>query len=866
MSEIEIDESNPKEDGKMKRKLEAERRKKYFDEANASLLRKMSDSDLERLQHEHYYSYDYVLVFPMKGVDQSEFDPSRPEEGEQSTVAKHVIKSMVEAGFVIYTFLSVQQDELIVLSSLDSKALRNFADKTGYMLQLGEAKIRNFLSIGNKDRRIKPVKIADESRFSTLRPYQYIYGEFSLESIKANKGEVYQTYHIGQDLDCIFSPLSRLKLGFMALQAPRHLQGCKVQVSLLKQQGEIKAIFPLHRSDLAEFSEIRSFVESTCSMPWDVPLLAVRDYFGERSALFYNFLTVQSRALILPSVVGVAFQLIVWSTGPNYSHPSICFFSVFICLWGVWMIKRYKRTEARKAMEWGMTEFEVKEIDRPEFRGMTIASPEDGKPILYFPVEDKRKMLFLSSSVVYSCILVVLGSVAGIYLIRSALEQHVGSYASTVASFLSTVQIQVLNMAYYRIAKVMNERENHKTDTAFQDALILKLFLFQFINSYISFFYVAYIAMWLPTGDDENPNFLGQCGFYNCMEPLSWNLAIIYGSRITVDNIVAIASDYYYYLLKNYEETAGVATGVYIPTPEREYMLLPSDTLMDNLELFSDVAVQFGFTMLFSAALPISLAFTLLSNYLRVKLQLWKSIELKQRPIPDGAQDIGSWSYILYFICILSVVTNGAIICFTMDTLKTDAEVEPYEQHMATPPDSYRRAQFSIVGRLWVWFGFIAMCWVLQSIISASPNEDEEVTLQGKRRKFITSKLVHLEADEDYDADDEELLQLTIEDEQDEEPGCLRSLLGSSEASGAVGVKISKKRLDEVPILGTPFSVDEIKAPISASTGGFQRVGPFESKEGGPEAGEDKRKSSVIFRRGSTTAEYKESNDIEMTL
>lgn len=801
---------------KTRREMEAERRKAEFEEANEALLRKMSDDDLEALKKEHFYLYDYVIVFPMKGPDQSEFNSDKPEESEQSSVAKHTIKSMKEAGFALYTFLSVQQDELIVLFSLDSEALRTFADKTDYMLPLDPIQIRNYLSIGSQKHRIKPVKIADEIRFSTLRPSEYIYGEFKQQSIDAHNDSVYQKHDIGLGIKCMFSPLARLKLGYMALQAPRHLRGCKLQVSLLKQRGEIKDIFPLHRPDLAEFSRIKAFIGNMRAMPWDVPLDSVRDYFGERSALFYNFVSEQSSSLVFPSIVGVAFQLVVWSTGPNYSHPSICFFAVFICLWGMWMIKTVRRSEARKAMEWGMTKFEIKEIDRPEFRGTVIASPENGKHILFFPPEKKRNRIILSSAVVYSCILVVLGSVTSIYLIRSVLEQYVGSYASTVASFLSTIQIQVLNTAYYKIATAMNRGENHKTDTAFQDSLILKLFLFQFINSYISFFYVAYMAMWLPTGDDENPNFLGQCGFYNCMEPLSWNLAIIYGSRLTIDNIVAIATDWYYHAWKEHTEMIGVAKEVFISPPEKEYMLLPSDTLMDNLELFSDVAVQFGFTMLFSAALPISLAFTLLSNYIRVKLQLWKSIRIKQRPIPDGAQDIGSWTYIFYFICILSVVTNGAIICFTMDVLKTDEDVEPYEQHMASPPDPYRRAGFSIVGRLWVWFGFIAVMFVCLSIINWRDNEDSEVKLQLTRMDFITDKLVHLREDDDYDADDEELLQLTIEDEQEgDDASCLSSLWGDSQSSRALGVKVSKKRLDEVPILGTPFSMDEVKPPIS---------------------------------------------------
>ena len=34
--------------------------------------------------------------------------------------------------------------------------------------------------------------------------------------------------------------------------------------------------------------------------------------------------------------------------------------------------------------------------------------------------------------------------------------------------------------------------ENHRTQTSYEDALILKLFGFQFVNSYTSLFYIAF--------------------------------------------------------------------------------------------------------------------------------------------------------------------------------------------------------------------------------------------------------------------------------------------------------------------------------------------------------------------------------------
>jgi hypothetical protein len=51
-------------------------------------------------------SYDYVLVFPMEGP---------PGQMKQTTAAKYAVREMERAGLETFSYLSVQNDELIVL-------------------------------------------------------------------------------------------------------------------------------------------------------------------------------------------------------------------------------------------------------------------------------------------------------------------------------------------------------------------------------------------------------------------------------------------------------------------------------------------------------------------------------------------------------------------------------------------------------------------------------------------------------------------------------------------------------------------------------------------------------------------------------
>ena len=126
----------------------------------------------------------------------------------------------------------------------------------------------------------------------------------------------------------------------------------------------------------------------------------------------------------------------------------------------------------------------------------------------------------------------------------------------------------------------MTDAENHRTDTLFEDALIVKMFVFQFINSYSSFFFLAFIAAYLDQPPGTPSNWVGQCGASDCMQPLSINLAIIFGTRLTLTNFLDIFIPYMNYRNKIAEETKGVNLEATPLSPaEKDYMLMEYDPM-----------------------------------------------------------------------------------------------------------------------------------------------------------------------------------------------------------------------------------------------------------------------------------------------
>lgn len=70
-------------------------------------------------------------------------------------------------------------------------------------------------------------------------------------------------------------------------------------------------------------------------------------------------------------------------------------------------------------------------------------------------------------------------------------------------------------------------------------------------------------------------------------------------------------------------------------------------------------------------------------------------MQFYQRPAPSGAQDIGTWMSIFQFLSVSAVITNAALVCFTMNVLWD---------------------RFDLSGRLW----YVLYCVLLSSMLNLS--------------------------------------------------------------------------------------------------------------------------------------------------
>ncbi|XP_038291954.1 anoctamin-7 isoform X5 [Canis lupus familiaris] len=306
---------------------------------------------------------------------------------------------------------------------------------------------------------------------------------------------------------------------------------------------------------------------------------------------------------------------------------------------------------------------------RTSRRGLGLSSP---------PRRPRRPRTRSRVAVVVMCLVSVIlcrGILAA--LVSRSSSAPVASWASRIASFtgslVNLVFILVLSKIYVALARVLTRWEMHRTQTKFEDAFTLKVFIFQFVNFYSSPIYVAFFKGRFVGYPGNYHTLFGvrneECAAGGCLVELAQELLVIMVGKQVVNNVQEVLVPQ----LQAWWHTARLRRGRRRPGPaadrapwEADYELLPCGDLFQE---YLETVLQFGFVTIFVAACPLAPLFALLNNWVEVRLDARKLVCQQRRPVAQRAQDIGIWAHILAVIAHLAVVSNAFLLAFTSDFL-----------------------------------------------------------------------------------------------------------------------------------------------------------------------------------------------------
>jgi hypothetical protein len=332
-------------------------------ETRSAPARTISDVDFYK---DNGYKWDYCLVFSIK--EQTEEATQFQKEWSMQKICQR----LVNAGLEIKMFYSSNKDskdpkeERMVFCKIraDLDRLKQEADRIDYKLRLDPHTLRQKVEDGWPARPahkseadphqylIQPATIEDIKGASKRSPYDNIYGKYEQDGPGA--GGVHEKSEADGGVDemlyyswgksatgnrQIFRSVDRIKLIMSILEAPLAVSGCKIDFDKLKRpngprskpkEAAIKANYPLH--DDLERNALQVEWMNPWSLPNNQPLEGIKNYFGEKVALYFGWLGHYTTWLSAPAFVGFVIQILVWKAG-NPDVPALAVFGVFMCLW-----------------------------------------------------------------------------------------------------------------------------------------------------------------------------------------------------------------------------------------------------------------------------------------------------------------------------------------------------------------------------------------------------------------------------------------------------------------------------------------------------------------------------------------------------
>ncbi|XP_021501901.1 anoctamin-9 [Meriones unguiculatus] len=478
----------------------------------------------------------------------------------------------------------------------------------------------------------------------------------------------------------------------------------------LVKDGVFETMFPLHKRE----NNLKGNWARWRNIFRPQPIDDIRNYFGEKVALYFAWLGWYTYMLIPAAVVG----LIIFLSGfalfnssqiskeickandtflcPLGDHnrryqrlSEMCAFSklthlfdndgtvvfaIFMALWATVFLEIWKRKRARVVLHWALYGWDEEEeemalelINCPDYKLKKHHHSYLGSTIILI------LSLFMICFMIGMAHVLVVYRVMAAALFSSFLEQQVTTVVVATGAVVHYVIIVIMTKVNKYVALKLCNLEDPRTFSDREHKFTVKFFTLQFFAHFSSLIYIAFILGRINGHPGKSTRLAGlwkleECHLSGCMMDLFIQMAIIMGLKQTLSNCMEylcplLAHKCRLMCAKGHDQE--------FRDPELEewrlnYHMNPVNTF-SLFDEFMEMMIQYGFTTIFVAAFPLAPLLALISNAVEIRLDAIKMVRLQRRLVPRKAKDIGTWLQILETIGVLAVITNGMVIAFTSE-------------------------------------------------------------------------------------------------------------------------------------------------------------------------------------------------------
>ncbi|XP_039892689.1 anoctamin-2b isoform X2 [Simochromis diagramma] len=382
-----------------------------------------------------------------------------------------------------------------------------------------------------------------------------------------------------------------------------------------------------------------------------------------------------------------------------FDNPATVFFAIFMSLWAVLFLEQWKRRQISLSFSWDLTGIEEdEEHPRPRYETVLLQKRQkkqnnkkkkkkkNESPIEKLTWKDRLPGYLINVSSILFMFALTFSAVFGVIIYRITISaimamspdpeirHNVRVTVTATAVIINLVVILILDEIYGAVAVWLTELEIPKTETNFEERLILKAFLLKFMNAYAPIFYVAFFKGRFAGRPGNyvyvfNDFRMEECAPGGCLIELCIQLSIIMlGKQLIQNNIFEIGIPKLKKLVRTLKEKETTPKAREEEKPPQQwnldYALAPFEGLTPE---YMEMIIQFGFVSLFVASFPLAPLFALLNNIIEIRLDAKKFVTELRRPVAARAKDIGIWYNVLSGMGKFSVIINAFVISFTSD-------------------------------------------------------------------------------------------------------------------------------------------------------------------------------------------------------
>ncbi|EYB97992.1 hypothetical protein Y032_0135g1936 [Ancylostoma ceylanicum] len=188
----------------------------------------------------------------------------------------------------------------------------------------------------------------------------------------------------------------------------------------------------------------------------------------------------------------------------NSLFSDICFvlFAFFNCVWSTAYLESWKRKQAELAFKWGTYDTNCDSYlqdPRPQFRGEYFApNPVSGRVEPYYPPWKHAIVRYgITYPLTVLCVILMFVTTLVVFQVQDAADFYFGErfllcWICYLPMIVYALMIVISDKLYRQLALFLNDLENYRTDDEYEDFLISKIVIFQFVTAFGSLFYIAF--------------------------------------------------------------------------------------------------------------------------------------------------------------------------------------------------------------------------------------------------------------------------------------------------------------------------------------------------------------------------------------